>query len=362
MPGRPIACRPNCAGGGLPPPAGCGIVAATSNKGIREEVMRRWQLTSVLLVLALPATAVAQDYPNRPIRAIASQGPGGLSDVFMRALADELGSALGTTVVVENRTGAMGSIGARACADSTPDGYTICILNAESQVINPLILKNMPLDPKRDLVPITRVFYLQQVFAVNADLKIKTFDQLAAHTKAHPKTMVYMAPSLSKVAFMEYYNKTQGTDFVRVPFKGGGDAVNSMLGGTTPVAIFGIGNLIQYIRAGKIVGLAVDGDKRSPLSPDIPTFREVGFTVHLWAASFGIHAPAGTPKQIVDRINKEIVKIGSNPEFQKRHLLSRGLAPVFDPPEEFAKKLDEERLVGAEIVKGSGLYNDLKLH
>jgi tripartite-type tricarboxylate transporter receptor subunit TctC len=256
----------------------------------------------------------------------------------------------------------MGSIGARACADSPPDGYTICILNAESQVINPLILKNMPLDPKRDLVPITRVFYLQQVFAVNAALNIKSFDQLAAYTKAHPKTMVYMAPSLSKVAFMEHYNTTQGTDFVRVPFKGGGDAVNSMLGGTTPVAIFGIGNLIQYIRAGTIVGLAVDGDQRSPLSPDIPTFKELGFTVHLWTASFGIHAPAGTPKPIVDRINREIVKIGSDPEFQKRLMLSRGLAPVFDSPEEFAKKLDDERLVGVEIVKGSGLYNDLKLN
>ena len=134
-----------------------------------------------------------------------------------------------------------------------------------------------------------------------------------------------MAPSLSKVAFMEEFNKKHGIDFVRVPFKGGGDAVNSMLTGTTPVAIFGIGNLIQFIRNGKILGLAVDGDKRSPLAPDIPTFRELGYTVHVWATFFGIYAPAGTPKPIIDKLNKAIVKVASNPEFQKRHMLSRGL-------------------------------------
>ena len=112
---------------------------------------------------------------------------------------------------------------------------------------------------------------------------------------------------------------------MRVPFKGGGDAVNSMLTGTTPIAAFGIGNLIQFIRDGKIVGLAVDGDKRSPLAPDIPTFREHGYTEHLMATFFGIYAPMGTPAPIIDKLNKAIVKIASNPEFQKKHMVGRGL-------------------------------------
>ena len=137
--------------------------------------------------------------------------------------------------------------------------------------------------------------------------------------------MSYMAPSISKVAFMEEFNKKHGIDFVRVPFKGGGDAVNSMLTGTTPVAIFGIGNLIQFIRNGKIVGFAVDSDKRSPLAPDIPTFREIGYTSHIIPSNFGIYAPAGTPKAIIDKVNKGIVKVASNPEFQKRHMELRGL-------------------------------------
>jgi tripartite-type tricarboxylate transporter receptor subunit TctC len=312
----------------------------------------------VLFAVAVPAAA--QDWPTKPIRAIASQGPGGLSDVFMRALADQLGPALGQSIVVENRVGAAGSIGARTCADSAPDGYTICILNGESMLINPLIFKNMSLDPKKDLVHVTRLFYLTQVFAVNASLNVKTFDQLAALAKSKPKTMTYLAPSLSKVAFMEAFNKKHGIDFVRVPFKGGGDAVNSMLTGTTPVAIFGIGNLIQFLRNGKIIGLAVDGDTRSPLAPDIPTFREIGYTVHVWAASFGMHMPAGTPKLIVDKLNKATVKIGSNPEFQKRHMIARGLTPVFDAPEQFAKTLENETTLGRDVVKASGLYPDFK--
>jgi tripartite-type tricarboxylate transporter receptor subunit TctC len=323
--------------------------------------MRR--LTRALVTVALLAPispAVAQDYPNRPIRAIASQGPGGLSDIWMRAVADQMGAALGGTIVVEDRVGAGGTIGARACGESAPDGYTICILPVEAMVINPIINPVTGWDPKKSLTPITKAFYLTQVFAVNASLGVKNFDQLIALTKAKPKTMSYMAPSLSKVAFMEEINKKNGVDFVRVPFKGGGDAVNSMLTGTTPIAIFGIGNLIQFIRNGKILGFAVDGDKRSPLATDIPTFREVGYKEHLMATFFGIYAPTGTPKPIIDKLNKAIVKVASDPEFQKRNMVARGLAPVLNSPEQFAKELDADRAEGLAVVKASGLYPNVK--
>src|SRR5262249_61966024 len=149
--------------------------------------------------------------------------------------------------------------------------YTICILNNESMVINPLI-QNNNFDPKTRLTHVTRLFYLQHVFAVNASLGPKNFDELAAYAKAHPKTLNYLTPSLSKVAFMEEFNKKHGVDFVRVPFKGGGDAVNSMMAGTTPVGIFGIGNLIQLIRAGKILGFEGVGDTCSPVAPACTPF------------------------------------------------------------------------------------------
>ena len=144
---------------------------------------------ALLAAIVLPsAVATAQTYPDRPIRAIASQGPGGLSDVFLRALADELGPELGGTVVVENRVGAAGSIGAKVCADAPPDGYTICALNNESMVINPLILKSMNFDPKAHLEHVTRLFYLTHVFAVNASLGVKKLYELAALANSNPKT------------------------------------------------------------------------------------------------------------------------------------------------------------------------------
>jgi tripartite-type tricarboxylate transporter receptor subunit TctC len=317
-------------------------------------------VVAMLSSLALALPAAAQDYPSRPIRAIASQGPGGLSDIWMRAVADELGSVLGQPVVVEDRMGAAGSIGARVCGESPPDGYTICILSTEALVTNPIINPIAGFDPRKSLVPITKAFYLQQVFAVNASLGAKNFNELVAIAKAKPKTLNYMAAAISKVAFVEELNKKNSVDIVRVPFKGGGDAVNSMLTGTTQIAIFGIGNLIQFIRDGRILGFAIDGDKRSLLAPEIPTFREIGYDKYLNATFFGIYAPTGTPKPIIDKLNQAIVKVASNPEFQKRNMLTRGLSPVLNSPEQFAKELDEERVEGLEAVKASGLYPNIK--
>jgi tripartite-type tricarboxylate transporter receptor subunit TctC len=317
-------------------------------------------VTALLASLLLPAVASADNYPSKTLRAVTSQGPGGLSDIFMRALGEELSPALGQTIVVENRVGAAGTIGARTCADAPPDGYTFCILPAEPILINPIIHPTAGFDPKTRLVPITRLYDLTQVFAVTGAINVKTFPELIALTKAKPKTMNYMAPSLAKVAFMEELNKKHGTDFVRVPFKGGGDAVNSMLSNTTQIAMFGIGNLAQLIKAGKIVGLAMDGDKRSPLAPEIPTFKEAGYPVG-GTSFFGLYAPAGTPKPIIDRLYREVHKIVSKPEFQKRHLEARGLTAVLNTPEAFAKQLDAERIESVQIVKSSGLYPNLKL-
>jgi tripartite-type tricarboxylate transporter receptor subunit TctC len=344
----------------LMPRSAAALFVATTIEHPGDNDMHRW---SAILALLAPAVltwpAAAQDYPTRPIRAIASQGPGGLSDLFMRALGDKMGPALGTSIVVEDRVGAEGTVGAKACADAAPDGYTICILPGETIVINPIIQPS-DFDPAKSLVPIARPYYLTQVFAVNTSLGIKSFAELAALVKSKPKTFNYMAPSLSKVAFMEEFNKKNGTDIVRVPFKGGGDAVNSMLNGTAQIAIFGIGNLVSFIRDGKIMGLAIDGDTRSPLASDIPTFKGAGYNEHISATFFGIFAPAGTPQPIVDKLNAAIVKVESDPDFQQKFLINRGLTPVLSSAEQFAKELPADRAEGLAVVKASGLYPDVK--
>jgi tripartite-type tricarboxylate transporter receptor subunit TctC len=323
--------------------------------------MRCWLRAFALLAVVAPCSpALSQDYPSRPIRVIASQGAGGLSDVWMRAVADELGPVLGGTVVVEDRAGAAGSIGARACGEAEPDGYTYCILPAEPITTNPVINPIAGFDPAKSLTGVSRVFYLTQVFAVIGSLNIKSFDELAKYGKAHPKTLTYMAPALTKVAFVEEFNKQHGIDIVRVPFKGGGDAINNMMTGTTPIAIFGIGNIRQLIETGKVAGLAVDGDQRSPLGPDIPTFKEIGYTKYLSPSFFGVYAPTGTPKAMIDKFHAGMVKVASNPEFQKRHMTARGLTAVLNSPEEFNKELVAERAEGLEAIKASGLYPNLK--
>ena len=323
--------------------------------------MDRWtRVLALFVLLATALPAAAQDYPNRPIRVIASQGAGGLSDVWMRAVADQLGPILGGTIVVEDRAGAAGTIGARACSESPPDGYTFCIISTEAMVINPVINPVAGFDPMKGLAPVTKAFYLQQVFAVTAQSKIKSFDEIVALAKAHPKTLNYMSASLTKTAFVEEFNRKNGIDLVRVPFKGGGDAINSMMTNTTQIAIFGIGNLIQLIRDGKILGLAVDGDTRSPLAPEIPTFRQTGYTRHLAPTFFGIYAPAGTPQPLIDKFQAGVAKVASNPEFQQRHMNSRALTAVLNTPGEFAKQLVQERDEGLDAIKASGLYPNVK--
>jgi len=315
---------------------------------------------AIIASFVLPAAnASAQNFPNKPLKAITSQGAGGLSDIFMRGLADQLGPALGQNVVVENRVGAAGTVGARACAEAPPDGYTFCILPDTAIVYNPITLPKQDFDPKAKLAAITRLYNLTQVFAVTAAIKVKTFPELIKYGKDHPRTVSYMAPSLAKVAFMNELNKKSGTDFVRVPFKGGGDAVNSMLSNTTQIAVFGIGNLAQLIKAGKIVGLAMDGDKRNPLAPDVPTFKEAGYDVE-GLTFFGLYAPIGTPKPILEKIYAETKKIVEKPDFQKKFLLGRGLVPVLSSPDEFEKDLVKERQVAKRIIIESGLYPHVK--
>jgi tripartite-type tricarboxylate transporter receptor subunit TctC len=301
--------------------------------------------------------AAADDYPSRPIRIIASQGAGGLSDIWMRAVADQMGPVLGNSasVVIEDRTGAGGTIGARACGEAQPDGYTFCILPVEAVAINPIINPVSGWDPAKSLAPVTKAFYLTQVFGVNASLGAKNFKELIALAKAKPKTLSYMAPSISKVAFMEDLNKKNGIDFVRVPFKGGGDAVNGVLTGATPITFLGVGNLISYLQSGMMTGLVIDGAQRSPLFPDIPTLRETGYRGPLTRSYFALYAPMGTPPAVIAKIAAEVRQIAGADMFREKNLTARGLEPVFNTPEEFAQFLKQDRIEAQRVVKDAGL-------
>ena len=301
----------------------------------------------------LPASA--EDYPNRPIRAITATSAGGTSDVYMRELGEELRKAWGQPIVVENRPGGGLNVGGQFCAQARPDGYTICILPVETLTYNEFLYRSIPFKPAQDFVPIANPFFDTQVLVVNSKLKVKTLADLAALSKAKPKTLSYVAPSVALYVYMENWKKQTGADIVWVPFRGGGEATNALLSGVTPVAFFGLPNMIQYIRAGKLTALAVDGDKRSPLIPDVPTLRELGYKGPLTQVYFGIVAPKGTPQPIVNKLSKEINRIDKEPAFRKKYLTSVGLEPIEDTPEQFAKFLAADRAQAEQIVKESKL-------
>jgi tripartite-type tricarboxylate transporter receptor subunit TctC len=320
--------------------------------------VRRLTVTLIasLLALAIPVFgASAQDWPTRPIRALTTTSPGGLSDVFMRALGDKLGARLGQPIVVENRPGGAQMIGARACQDSTPDGYTICIINADPMIYNQFLFKTVPFDPVNGLQPITNLFDLIHMLVVNADLKVKTVDELVALSKAKPATLSYLTPGAPMVLYMETLKKERGADWVRVPFKGGGEAVNAILSGSTPIGLFGEGNVIGQIRAGTMTPLLMMNNIRSPNFPDVPLMKDTGYSGPPSRGWYGLFAPVGTPRPIVDRLAKEIATIVADPEFADKQLKARSLVGATDTPDEFAKLIVEDRKGAEQVVKQAGM-------
>ena len=234
-------------------------------------------IAAVLLPLVATLSASAQDWPTRPIRALTTTSPGGISDVFMRALGEKLHERLGHPIVIENRPGGMQNVGARACRDSAPDGDTICIINADPIIYNQFLIRDMPFDPEHGLQPITKLFDLIHVMVVNADLKVKTVDELVALSKEQPGTLSYLTPGAPMVLYMETLKRERGADWVRVPFKGGGEAVNAILSGFTPIGLFGEGNVIGQIRAGTMTPLVMLNNIHSPNFPKVSTLKETGY-------------------------------------------------------------------------------------
>ena len=307
-----------------------------------------------IAILSAGGAAKAQDYPQKPVRAITALSAGGTSDVFMRVLGDQFQKRTGQPIVVENRPGGALNIGGQACADAPPDGYTICLLPVETLAYNQFLFKKLSYDANA-FVPITNVFFVTAVLIVNASLNVRSLDDLAALSKAKPGTLSYMSPAVPLAFFMETWRRQSGADIVRVPYKGGADAANAIMAGSTPVAFSGLANFVPHIRAGTMSALAVDTDKRSPLLPDVPTLREIGYTGPLTQAYFGLVAPAGTPKAIVAKLREIVVAIASDPAFAEKNMLSLGLIPILDTSDEFARYLADNRATAARIVKESGV-------
>jgi tripartite-type tricarboxylate transporter receptor subunit TctC len=309
---------------------------------------------STVVGMAALMPAAAQDWPTRPVKAITTTSAGGLSDIFMRALGEELRVRWGQPLIIENRPGGSMNLGTRACADSTPDGYTICITNADAMLYNQFLFKTLPFNPETSLQPITNAFHLIHMLVVNAKLGVNSVDELCALSKAKAGTLSYLAPGAPLVLYMETLKKEKGCDWVRVPFKGGGEAVNAIMSGSTPIGLFGEGNVIGNIQAGQMTPLVMMNNIRSPNFPKVPLLTEVGYNGPPSKSWYGIFAPAGTPMAVVNRVSKDIGEIVNKPEFRDRHLTARSLVPAANTPEQFAEDMKRERVVAEKVVKDAG--------
>jgi len=321
--------------------------------------MKRLALLFSLLAAAVPAQCLqawAQDnYPNRTIRGITTTSAGGISDIFLRALGDELSKRWGQSFVVENRPGGAQNTGTRACSDAPPDGYTICIVNADPLVYNQFRLKNMPFNPETVLQPVTGLYHLIQNLAVNSDLQVKTIDELVALSKSKPKTLNYLTASTPMQIYMDWMVKEKGADWVRVPFKGGGQALNAVLQGSTPIALIGEANMLPAMRSGKVTALAMINNIKSRFYPDVPTLEQTGYKGPPSRSWYGIFVPPGTPRPIVNKLHKELHAIVKHPEFMQKHIIDRSLTPFLNTPEEFAAVIKSDRVEAEKMMKAAGI-------
>ena len=321
----------------------------------------------VLLALAPLAGAQAQgNWPTKPVRIVVPFAPGGTTDILARATAAELTKAFGQPFVVDNRAGAGGNIGTEVVAKAAPDGYTLLMGTVGTHGINKALYDKLAFDPVKDFAPITLVAGVPNVMVMNADkaraLGISNVQQFIAYAKANPGKLNMASSGNGTSIHMagELFKTMTGSYMVHFPYRGSGPALMDMVGGNMDVMFDNLPSAMQQIKAGKLIALAVTSAERSAALPDVPTVEQAGgpalkgFEASSW---FGLLAPAGTPPEIVNAIQREVAKAITSPAVKEK-LLAQGAIPSGNTPQEFAKLIDSELKKWAPVVKASGAKVD----
>ena len=322
-----------------------------------EGVLRFPTLTALLLSFSVVTTAfaaTAADFPLKPIRLIVPFAAGGGNDAVARTIAQRLSVGLGQQVVVDNRAGAGGIVGAELAARSPPDGYTLFLGGVGSHAINPSVHRDLPYDPVKDFAPISLVACAPLILVVHPSVAANSVEEFIALAKASPSALNYASNgngSSSHLAAVMFESLT-GIDFVHIPYKGLSPALTDLLGGQVQLMFSSVVAILPHVQSGKLRALAVSGSKRLALMPDLPTVAEAGVPEYQTSSWYGILAPAGTPKEIVSRLNAEIVKVLSEPDVRKA-LTNEGADPVGDSPEEFAAYIQAEKDRLGKLIRSS---------
>jgi tripartite-type tricarboxylate transporter receptor subunit TctC len=315
-------------------------------------------LATTLMMVAAPA-AVAQPYPNKPIKLVAPSTPGDAPDVIARLVADKLSVVLGQQVVVENKPGAGGVVGSDAVAKAPPDGYTLIMGNAGSHGINAAVYAKLPYDIQRDFVPVSQVAVAPNVMVINPSVPASTVAEFIAYAKSQPGKLSYASGGNGSSAHMsmELFKAMAGVDIEHIPYKGSSPALTDLVGGQVAVFIGNMPPTVPLVQAGKLRALAVTTKTRSALMPELPTIAEAALPGYETVAWFGVLAPAGTPPEIVNRLSFEIGKIARSPEMREK-LLAMGAEPVGGTPEEFRAVIDRDIAKWKPLAQKVGIKVD----
>ena len=326
--------------------------------------MRQASRGSKLLLCALAAasfsaSALAQSWPNSTVTVVVPWPPGGPSDIAARPIAKRLTEDLGQPFVIDNRGGGGGNIGSAVVARAHPDGNILLITSSAPIVINPSLYKKMPFDPAKELTPITNLLRVPLVLVANPAVPANNLKELMTYIQSKKGDFSYASAGSGTPQHMtgELFKSVTHLDMTHVPYKGSAPAISDLLGGHVPIMFDSMIAIMPHIKSGKVKAIAVSGDKRSPLLPDVPTFAESGLPQVVSYAWYGFFAPAGTPKPIIDKINAETLKAMKAPEFQ-RILADTGSDYVGDTPENFAKFVKDESIKWSKVVKESGATVD----
>ena len=308
---------------------------------------------SLLVAATFACGAAAQSYPSKPIRVIVGQAPGGATDIVSRALAQKLTDGLGQTVVIDNRSGAAGSIGSAIAASAPPDGYTALIVSS-TYTINPSLYKKLPFDPIRDLQPVTLIASSPFLLMVHPSIAAKTPRELIALAKTRKLTFGSGGIGSSGHLAAELFSSMAGIELTHVPYKGAGPALIDTLGGQVNLIMSSIVSGMPYAKAGRLRALAITTRTRSPALPELPTISESALPGYDFSSWYGLMVPAGTPQPVIGRLHDETVKALKLPDLQQR-LASEGCDAVGSTPEQLAAYIKSEMARWAKVVKASGM-------
>ncbi len=312
-----------------------------------------------VVAMVVASQVLAQAWPTKPIKWVVPFAPGGTTDILARTIGDKLSIALGQPVIVENKPGAGGGLGADFVAKAAPDGYTILGGTISTNAINASLYKELPYDPVKDFIPITLIARVPNMLVVNNDVPAKTVAELIALMKKNPGKYTFASSGngTSQHLSGELFKSMAGVDMQHIPYKGSPPALQDVMGGSVTMTFDNITTAWTLAKAGKLRALGVTTAKRSPAAPDVPTIAEagvIGYEIGSWQ---GVFAPAGTPPAIVKRLNTEIVRIINTPEVQEK-LLALGAEPVGNSTEEFTVFVKAEVVKWGDVVKKSGAKVD----